>query len=66
MGLRRMTSNSITHTNLHKLNNKLVSAKLECTNEPLANTNLQDSPRPGLEGRHQLPLYSILCAWPWE
>ncbi len=25
-GLGRMTSKSITHTNLHKLNNKLVSA----------------------------------------
>jgi len=25
-GLRRLTSNSITHTDLHKLNNKLVSA----------------------------------------
>jgi hypothetical protein len=28
-GLERMTNNSITHTNLHKLNNKLVSAQLE-------------------------------------
>jgi len=26
LGLRRLTSNSITHTNLHKPNNKLVSA----------------------------------------
>jgi hypothetical protein len=25
-GLGRLTSNSITHTNLHKLNNKLVNA----------------------------------------
>ncbi len=25
MGLGRLTSNSITHTDLHKLNNKLVS-----------------------------------------
>jgi hypothetical protein len=25
-GLRKITSNSITYTNLHKLNNKLVSA----------------------------------------
>jgi len=25
-GLRRLTSNSITYTNMHKLNNKLVSA----------------------------------------
>jgi len=28
-GLRRLTSNSITHTNLHKPNNKLVSVWLE-------------------------------------
>jgi hypothetical protein len=25
-GLRRLTSKSITHTNLHKLNNKLINA----------------------------------------
>ncbi len=29
MGLRRLTSNSITHMDLHKPNNKLVSAQLE-------------------------------------
>jgi hypothetical protein len=29
MGLRRLTSNSFTHTNLHKPNNKLVNAYLE-------------------------------------
>ncbi len=29
MGLGRMTSNSITHTDLHKLNNKLVNAYLK-------------------------------------
>ncbi len=37
-----MTSGSIIHTDLHKPNNKLVSAQLEhfwCTNEPWANTN---------------------------
>ncbi len=28
-GLGKLTSNSITHTNLHKPNNKLVSAQLE-------------------------------------
>jgi hypothetical protein len=36
-GLRRLTSKSITHRNLHKLNNKLVSAQLEhlwCMDEP--------------------------------
>ncbi len=29
MGLKRLTSKSITHMDLHKLNNKLVSAQLE-------------------------------------
>jgi hypothetical protein len=29
MGLGRLTSNSITHTDLHKLNNKLVNVCLE-------------------------------------
>jgi hypothetical protein len=41
-GLRILTSKSITHIDLHKLNNKLVSAWLEhfwCMNEPRANTN---------------------------
>ncbi len=28
------------------------------------NTDTQDSPRPGLEGSHHLPPYSILCGWP--
>ncbi len=45
-GLGRMTSKSITHTNVHKPN-KLVSAWLEhfwCTDEPQVNTNSQDSP----------------------
>jgi len=35
-------------------------------NEPWANTDSQDSPRPGLGGSHHLPPYSILCAWPWD
>jgi len=54
-GLRRMTTGSIIHTNLHKSNNKLVSAWLVhfwCTNEPRAYLDSQDSPRPD---------YSILC-----
>jgi hypothetical protein len=69
MGLGRTTSDSIIHVDLHKLNNKLVSAELKhfwCTNEPWANTNSQDSPWPGLGGNHHLPPYSILCAWPWN
>jgi len=38
-GLRRMTSKSIIHMDLHKLNNKLVSVRLEhfwCTDKPHA------------------------------
>jgi hypothetical protein len=67
-GLGRLTSKSITHTVLHKPNNKLVNAQLEhlwCTDEPQANTNSQDSPWLELGGSHHLPPYSILCAWPW-
>ncbi len=66
-GLRRLISKSITRMDLHKPNNKLVSAQLEhlwCTNEPWANTDSQDSPWPGFGGSHHLPLYSILCVWP--
>jgi len=62
-GLRRLTSNSITQTDLHKPNNKLLSAYLEhfwCTDEPRVNTNSQDSP--GFGGSHHLPPYSIICA----
>jgi hypothetical protein len=54
-GLGQVTSKSIIHTNLHKPNNKLVSAWLEhfwCTDKPRAYTN---SPRPGLGGSHHLP-----------
>ncbi len=67
MGLRRMTSESIIHRNLHKLNNKLISAQLEhfwCTDEPQANMDLQYSPGPKPEGSHHLPAYSILFAQP--
>jgi hypothetical protein len=35
-----------------------------CTNEPQANTDSQDSPRPELRGSHHLSPYSILCACP--
>jgi hypothetical protein len=31
-----------------------------------SNTNIQDSPRPGLGGSHHLPPYSILCTSPWD
>jgi hypothetical protein len=62
-----MISSSLIHMDLHTPNNKLVSVESEhfwCTNEPRANTNSQDSPRPGLGGGHHFPPYSILCAWP--
>jgi hypothetical protein len=66
-GLGKLTSNSITHTDLHKPNNKLVSALVEhflCTDEPWANTDSQDSPQPTLGGSHHFPSYNIFCAWP--
>jgi hypothetical protein len=62
-GLGRMTSWSIIHMDLHKLNNKLVSVYFEhfwCTTEPHAYTNSQDLPWPELGGSHQLPPYNIL------
>ncbi len=66
-GLGRLISNSITHLDLHKSNNMLVSVQLEhfwCTDKPQTNTISQDSPRPRLGGNHHLPPYSIFCAWP--
>jgi hypothetical protein len=62
-GLGRFKSKSITHIDLHKQNNKLVSASLEhfwCMDEPRANTDSQDSPWPGFGGSHHVPLYSKL------
>jgi hypothetical protein len=67
-GLEQVISTSIIHTNLHKTNNKLVSAWLEhflCMDKPRAYTDSQDSPWPGLGGSHHLFPYSILNAWPW-
>jgi hypothetical protein len=67
-GLGRLTSNSITHTDLHKPNNKLVSVELEhfwCTDEPQTNTDSLNSPLHGLGGSHHLPLYNIFWVWPW-
>ncbi len=46
-GLGKLTSKSITHMDLHKPNNKLISAQLEhlwCMDEPRANMNSQNSP----------------------
>ncbi len=68
-GLIRLTSKSITHTNLHKPNNKFVNVELEhfwCINEPRANTDPQDSSWSRLAGNHHLPPYSIFYAWPQD
>jgi hypothetical protein len=61
-GPGRMTSRSIIHMNLHKPNNKLVNVYLEhfwCTNKSRANTDSQDSPRPGLGEATTFPLIVI-------
>jgi hypothetical protein len=67
MKLGRVTSGSIIHADLHKPNNKLVSAKLEhfwCTDKPRANTDSQDSVQPEFGGNHHLSSYNIFCDWP--
>jgi hypothetical protein len=54
-----MTSGSIIDTNLHKPNNKLVSAWLKhflCTDKPWTYTNSQNSPRPKLREATTSPL----------
>jgi hypothetical protein len=51
LGQGRMTSESVIHENLHKLNNKLVSAWLEhfwCMYKPWAYMDSQNSPWPRL------------------
>jgi hypothetical protein len=61
--LGRMTSESIIHMDLHKLNNKLVNAWLEhfwCMDELRAYMDSQDSPQPELGENHHLPFYSII------
>jgi hypothetical protein len=65
--LKRLINNLITHTDLHKPNNKLANVQLEhlwCTNELRVDIDSQNSPWPGLGGSHHLPFYNILCAWP--
>ncbi len=67
-GLGRLTRKSITHTDLHKPNHKLVNVQLEpfwCTDESWANTDSLDSPQPKLGGSHHFPPYNIIYAWPW-
>ncbi len=58
-GTRKNDKHLITHSDLHKPNNKLVSAQLKhfwCQDEPQANLDSQDSPRPELGGSHHLTL----------
>jgi hypothetical protein len=67
-GLRRVTNKSIIHTDLHKPNNKLVSARSKhfwCTDEPYTYIDPQNSPWLELGGSHHFPRYNILCDWPW-
>jgi hypothetical protein len=62
-GLGRVTSGSIIHMDLHKFNNKLISAWLEhfwCMNKLCTYIDSQDSPWPGFGGSHHLLPYSIL------
>jgi hypothetical protein len=40
------------------------SAYIWCWDKPRANSDSHDTPRPGLEGSHHLPPYSILCSSP--
>jgi hypothetical protein len=50
-----------------KPTNKLVSSHSKhsrCWDKPRATLESLDLPRPGLEGSHHLPPYSILCASP--
>jgi hypothetical protein len=59
MGLGRVISKSIIHTDLHKSNKKLVSAKLKhfwCMDESRANTDSQDSPQHEFGGSTTFPL----------
>jgi hypothetical protein len=54
-----MTSESVIHVNLHKFNNKLVSAWLKhfwCTNKPWAYMDSQNSPWPPLGEATTFPL----------
>jgi hypothetical protein len=63
-GLGQVASGLIIHTNIHKLNNKLVSAWLEhfwCIDEPWAYMDSQDFPWLGLGGNHHFSPCSIFC-----
>ncbi len=57
MGLGRVTSNLVIHSNLHQT---YVEAPL-VLGQATGDFELQNSAQPGLGGRHHLPPYSILC-----
>ncbi len=64
-GLKRVTSGSIIHMDyINQTTSWLVCSwsTFGAQNEPWVNMDSQDLPRPGLEGSHHLPFYSILCA----
>ncbi len=65
--LGRETSYLVIRSYILKPTNKLVrthSAPFWCWDEPRATLDSLDSPRPRLEGSHDLPPYSILCVAP--
>jgi hypothetical protein len=69
MGLEKMTSIYSLTQICTKPSNELVSALRKhfwCYDEPQANSDWQDSPRPKLGGKHYLPPHTILCASPWS
>ncbi len=59
-GLGWVTSMSIIHTDLHKLNNK----KIWCTDKSRTYTKSQNSSWLTLRGSHKFLSYSILYDWP--
>jgi hypothetical protein len=59
----------LIHGPTSKTNHKLVkthSALIWCWDKSRATLDSLDSSRPGLEGSHHLPPYSIFCVIPWE
>jgi hypothetical protein len=57
----------LLHDPASKTNPKLVRthfASIWCWDKPRATLDSLDSPRPGLEGSHHLPPYSIFCVTP--
>jgi hypothetical protein len=62
-----VTSESIIHKDLHKPNNKLVSASWNTFGARMNHGQTwihKTHHGPNLGGSHHLPLYNIICAWP--